>query len=202
MKKLKLVSITLFLAVTSVMAQKVVVESGAVPSLKGETKLNLVYDYSEMEMGKYGSEADYTKKKVEDLNKKTPGKGDKWLEGWNGNKENRYHPKFEELINKGLGKTGCAAGQNYKDAKYTLRVKTITLFPGWNIGVSKLPAYCTFRFELVESAAPDKVIAALRLTNVQGSQAMGYDFDEGSRVAESYAKAGKIMAKYLGKSFK
>lgn len=184
------------------MAQKVMVESGAMPSLAGQTSLNLVYDYSEMEMGKYGSEADYTKKKVEDLNKKSPGKGDKWLEGWNGNKENRYHPKFEELLNKGLNKKGCNASQSNKSAKYTLRVKTITLFPGWNIGVSKLPAYCTYRFELVETAAPDKVICAIRINNVQGSQAMGYDFDEGSRVAESYAKAGKIMAKYLSKFFK
>ncbi len=202
MKKLKLVSVALLFAASSVMAQKVAVESGTVPSLKGETKINLVYDYSEMEMGKYGSEADYTKKKVEDLNKKTPGKGDKWLEGWNGNKQNRYHPKFEDLLNKGLVKKGCNAAQTNSDAKYTMKVKTITLFPGWNIGISKLPAYCTYRFEIVETASPDKIIAALRLTNVQGSQAMGYDFDEGSRVAESYAKAGKIMAKYLTKSFK
>ena len=202
MKKFKLLSIALLITGGSLMAQKVAVESGAMPSLKGETKLNLVYDYSEMEMGKYGSEADYTKKKVEDLNKKTPGKGDKWLEGWNGNKTKRYHPKFEELLNKGLSKKGCDASEANTSAKYTMKVKTLTLFPGWNIGISKLPAYCTYRFELVETAAPDKVICAMRLNNVQGSQAMGYDFDEGSRVAESYAKAGKIMAKYLAKSFK
>lgn len=202
MKRIKLLSIALIFASGSVMAQKVVVESGAMPSMKGETKLNLVYDYSEMEMGKYGSEADYTKKKVEDLNKKTPGKGDKWLEGWNGNKEKRYHPKFEELLNKGLAKKGCDAKENSKGAKYTLKVKTITMFPGWNIGISKLPAYCTYRFELVETAAMDKVICAVRLNNVQGSQAMGYDFDEGSRIAESYAKAGKVMSKYIAKSFK
>lgn len=202
MKKIKLLCLSILISAGSLMAQKVMVESGAMPSLAGETKLNLIYDYSEMEMGKYGSEADYTKKKVEDLNKKTPGKGDKWLEGWNGNKENRYHPKFEQLLNKGLEKKGCSASQSNKSAKYTLRVKTITLFPGWNIGVSKLPAYCTYRFEMVETAAPDKIICAIRINNVQGSQAMGYDFDEGSRVAESYAKAGKIMAKYLSKFFK
>ena len=202
MKRIKLLSISLLLVSTSLMAQKVEVESGVMPSLKGETKLNLVYDYSEMEMGKYGSEADYTKKKVADLNAKTPGKGDKWLEGWNSNKENRYHPKFEELLNKGLVKKGCDASQSNKSAKYTLKVKTITMFPGWNIGVSKLPAYCTYRFEMVETASPDKIICAVRIKNVQGSQAMGYDFDEGSRIAESYAKVGKVMAKYLGKSFK
>ena len=202
MKRIKLLSVAFLLVTNSLMAQKVLVESGQMPSLKGETKLNLVYDYSEMEMGKYGSEADYTKKKVEDLNKKTPGKGDKWLEGWNGNKDMRYHPKFEELFNKGLSKVNCNAAQKLNDAKYTLKVKTITLFPGWNIGVSKLPAYCTYRFEIVETSAPDKVICAMRLTNVQGSQVMGYDFDEGSRVAESYAKAGKIMSKFLSKSFK
>lgn len=202
MKKIKMLSIALLFVSSSLMAQKVVVESGAVPSLKGQTKLKLVYDYSEMEMGKYGSEADYKKKKVAELNAKTPGKGDKWLAGWESNRENRYHPKFEELLNKALDKKGCNASQSNKDAKYTMNVKTLTLFPGWNIGISKLPAYCSYRFEIVETAAPDKVLCAMRVNNVQGSQAMGYDFDEGSRVAESYAKAGKIMAKVLGKSFK
>ena len=202
MKKLTLLSIALLVSTMFASAQKVTIESGSMPSLAGEKALKLVYDYSEMEMGKYGSEADYTKKKVADLNAKTPGRGDKWLEGWNGNKENRYHPKFETLINKVIAKSGCEASQTAKEGKYTLRVKIITLFPGWNIGISKAPAYCTYRFELMENGSNGKIVCTMMLKNVAGSQAMGYDFDEGSRVAESYAKAGKIMGKFLMKSFK
>ena len=197
--KTKMLVAALLISVSAAFAQSPKIESGTIPSMKGEKKLKLVYNYKEMDMGKYGNEEEYTKKKVADLNAKSPGKGDKWLEGWNGNRTMRYHPKFEEQFVKALTKVGCDASEKADGAKYTLVVKTITLYPGYNIGVSKIPAYCTYRFDIVETASPDKVLTSILLNHVAGSQAMGFDFDEGSRVAESYAKAGKIMGKFLAK---
>jgi hypothetical protein len=89
--------------------------------------------------------------------------------------------------------------QNNKDAKYKLIVKTLTLYPGYNIGISKIPAYCSYAFIIVETANPSKVLSKTVVRNVQGSQAMGYDFDAGSRLQESYAKAGKMFAGYIKK---
>ena len=115
------------------------------------------------------------------------------------NQTERYEPKFEELFNKTM-KGKMDISQSNKDAKYKLIVKTLTLYPGYNVGVSKMPAYVSFAFIIVETANPDKILSKTVVKNVVGSQVMGYDFDAGSRLQESYAKAGKMLAAYIKKT--
>jgi hypothetical protein len=186
------------LASVTASAQKMVQESGDLKMLAGQSKMLVEYDFSELDMGKEGSEQDYLKKKRDDLNAKEKGKGDKFVEGWERNKEERYEPKFEELFNKNT-KDKLNISKANKDAKYKLIVKTLTLYPGYNIGISKMPAYVSFTFVVVETANPTKELSRTTVRNVVGSQTMGYDFDAGSRLAESYAKAGKMFAKYVVK---
>jgi hypothetical protein len=186
------------LASVTASAQKMVQESGDLKMLAGQSTMLVEYDYSQLDMGKEGSEADYIKKKRDDLNAKEKGKGDKWVEGWERNKEERYKPKFEELFNSSTKKK-LTISQTAKDAKYKLIVKTLTLYPGYNIGISKAPAYVSFTFIVVETANPSKELSRTTVRNVVGATAMGYDFDAGSRLAESYAKAGKMYAKYIMK---
>jgi hypothetical protein len=181
----------------SAFAQKIILESGKVPSLLSEKKINVEYDYSSFGVGKYKTEAEYVKHKMEEAEKKEAGKGKKWQDGWVDARKERYEPKFEELINKATSK-GASFG-SYPDAKYTLKVKTTFVEPGWNVGVSKKPAFVSFEYYIMETASPEKVIAKLSQQKVPGSQAMGYDFDMGSRLAESYSKAGKMLGKYLSK---
>ena len=177
-------------------AQKVVLESGDVTSLKGQKKLLLEYDFKSADMGKEGSETDYLNKKKADLNTKEAGKGDKFVENWNNAKKERYPSKFEELFNKIMdGK--MVANTTATDAKYKMTVKTLTIYPGFNVGIMKYPAYCSYEFTIVEIAHADKVLAKMTLSNVAGSQMMGFDYEPSQRLQESYAKAGKIMAKYI-----
>ncbi|MGQ0826767.1 MAG: hypothetical protein ACT4ON_00075 [Bacteroidota bacterium] len=200
MKKIKFYMIAGLIALSGIAAkaQKMVQESGDVTMLAGQAKLLVEYDFSDLDMGKEGSESDYLKKKKADLNAKEPGKGDKFVEGWEKDKVNRYQPKFEELFNKTIKEKVNLSPSN-KDAKYKLIVKTLTLYPGYNIGISKMPAYVSFAFVIVETANPSKELSKTVVRNVVGSQAMGYDFDAGSRLQESYAKAGKMYAKYIMK---
>jgi len=199
MKTAKYVIVGLIaLSAVSASAQKMVQESGDVKMLAGQTKLLVEYDFKDLDMGKEGSESDYLKKKRDDLNAKEAGKGDKFVEGWERNKEDRYEPKFEELFNKEMdGKMNLGTGN--KDAKYKLIVKTLTLYPGYNIGISKVPSYVSFEFIIVETANPTKELSKIEVRNVQGSQFMGTDYDAGSRLQESYAKAGKMLANYIQK---
>lgn len=198
--KAKMLLIAGFVAVTAMTAkaQKMVQEVGDLTMLVGQTKMLVEYDFSELDMGKEGSESEYLEKKRTDLNKKEAGKGDKFVEGWKKNQTERYEPKFEELFNKTM-KGKMDISQSNKDAKYKLIVKTLTLYPGYNVGVSKVPAYVSFAFIIVETANPDKILSKTVVKNVVGSQAMGYDFDAGSRLQESYAKAGKMLAGYIKK---
>ena len=145
------------------------------------------------------AEAAYTAEKVADHNKKEAGKGDKWLEGWNTAPDKRYKPKFFELFNKGLEKNGIVAGEGKSGAKYTLVVKTTRLEPGWNIGISKYPAFADMTYELKEGS---NKVATIEILNSPGSQFSGYDFDAGTRLAEAYAKSAKTLAAFIAKNAK
>jgi murein L,D-transpeptidase YcbB/YkuD len=196
--------LTLF-AFFSASAQKPVLKSGSLSALKGQKEINLVYEYEGMKVGtgkKAKKESDYVNAKVEEYNKKEPGRGDKWKEAWtNTDRSNRYQPKFEELLNKGLEKQGVKAAQNLSTAKYTLKVVTTRVEPGWNIGVTKYPAYLDVMVYLMETGGT-KELAVIEILNSPGSQAMGFDYDTGTRVAEGYAKAGKSLAAFLAKNLK
>ncbi len=176
------------------------VNSGSIKSLKGEKQLLVKYDYSNMKVGKGLTEEEYVNQKVKDANEKEAGKGEIWSKGWYGARELRYHPKFEELFNK--ESENLTISQKAENAKYTLVVKSVYTEPGFNVGVMKKPSYVNYIFQVVETANPSNVISEMQLNNVPGSQVMGYDFDAGSRIAESYAKAGKILGKFFVKNLK
>lgn len=211
MKKLKhvLSAFALFLSCSVSFAQygssggsvrpMVALNSGDVAGLKGVTKMNIIYDYSKMSVGSFRNEQDYLNKKADDY-KKDPAKFDKFKQGWFGARKDRFEPKFEEMFNKMGEKTGVV-GKNYAtDAPVTLKIETVFTEPGYNMGFSKMPAYidleCTFYDK------DNKEIARYFVKNAIGSQAMGFDFDAGSRLVESYAKAAKMLMKDVNKRLK
>ena len=198
MKKTFLIIVALI--VSSILNAQTHAKKGDYSFLKNEKNISIVFDYSNMKVGKKLSEEKYVDEKVKEHNKKEAGKGDKWKEGWFGARESRYQPKFMELINKSLDNTSLKANES-GDAKYTLIVKTVFTEPGFNVGVMKQPAYVNFEMIFIETDSK-KEIKKYILTNVPGSQAMGYDFDAGSRIAECYAKAGKMMGAYIAKALK
>ncbi len=183
-------------------AQKAVLKSGSLSGLKGQSELNVEFDYSQLKVGsgkKAQPEAAYTSEKVAEHNKKEAGKGDKWLAGWNAAPDKHYKPKFFELLNDGLKKSGVTAGEGKSGAKYTLVVKTTRLEPGWNIGISKMPAFGDMTYELKEGGT---VVATIEILNSPGSQFAGYDFDASTRLAEAYAKSAKTLAGFIVKQIK
>ncbi len=185
-----------------VSAQKVKVTKGDLKFLKGQTQLNVEYVYDGMTVGRKQTEADYIKEKTEDADKKEKGKGQVWLDGWKGAREKRYQPHFEELMNKQLEKAGITTKSGNSGAKYTVILTTTKTEPGYNIGISKMPAYCDFRVEVVETANKSGIIYSANAFNAPGSQFGGYDFDVGSRVAESYEKMGKTLGGLIAKAVK
>ena len=202
MKHSKIATLILFTGFTTLsFSQKIVKTEGDLSFLKSSPSINIEYDYTEMGVGKFKTEAEYVNKKVEEYNKDESGKGDKWKDSWEGSRERVYHPKFEELFNKYAEKSGVSGERNKSDAKYTLVVKTTFTEPGYNIGISSKPASVNFEYIFVETGS-DKVLAKFTQARVPGAQAMGMDFDTSTRISESYAKAGKMFGAYLSKQLK
>lgn len=206
MKKKNILTIflitTAFFIPSNIQARGIVLKSGNLSVLKSEKKINVQFDYSNMTVGKDLSEEEYVNRKVSEHNAKEKGKGDKWKAAWISARKERYQPKFIELFNKESEKTMRTISDNASDAKYTIIVKTVYTEPGFNIGIMRQPARVNFVFLVVETSNPANVAAELNVDGVPGAQAMGYDFDAGSRLAESYAKGGKMLAKFLSGKIK
>lgn len=172
-------------------AQKVKTTSGNADILKSETSINIEFNYDNISVGKYKNEQEYITAKTEEYNKKEPGKGDSWAASWKNDKQSRFEPKFIELfkINSGMSVM--------TEAKYTLIFKTLSMEPGFNVGVMRKNAEIDAEVWIVETANKSNKLATFTISNVPGGTAFGYDFDTGLRISEAYANAGKKLAKYL-----
>jgi hypothetical protein len=98
-----------------VQAQSMALVSGTFKALSGQTEVNVAYKYDGMKVGK-GKKAipedEYIERKKGEYNKKEAGRGDSWEKDWTADRENKFHVKFEELLNKGM--KGMAFGRgNY-----------------------------------------------------------------------------------------
>lgn len=195
MKKILVLSL-LFSIVANGFAQKVKILDGSIDALKGQTKMNVVFDYSNMGVGSYSKEEDYVTKKVKEYNEKEPGRGDDWAKKWEGDRKNRFEPSFTELFNK---KSPVIIG-NFADAKYTMKVRTTFTEPGYNIYVTRKNASINTEVTIYETASPDKAVCTIQGLNFPGRTFGGNDYDSGTRLSEAYAKAGKDLAAFIIKN--
>src|ERR1039458_9388240 len=115
LKHLYVAIITLMCFTTLAFGQKIQLISGNLNMLKEVTKMNVKYDYSNMEVGKK-QEMDFVADKKEAYNRREEGRGDIWAAEWVNDRNRRFEPRFEEEFNKYCSiKLG-----NYPKEKYTL----------------------------------------------------------------------------------
>ena len=179
-------------------AQKLKIKKGDFSALSDQKTISLVFDYSEMSVGKYKKESEYVNKKVKDKNKDEKGSGDAWKKAWEGDREQRFEVNFLELFNKHIEDKGLKSSKSMEDSQYKLVVKTVHTEPGYNIGISRRDAHINIDYLLYEKGN-DKPICHASMEKIKGRDAMGFDFDNGERMAEAYAKAGKELGQYLSK---
>ena len=182
-----------FLFISSlVMGQRIHVISGNPDAILNEKRLNVAYDYSGMDVGKM-TEREYVDGKRNDYNAKEPGRGDKWAGEWVADRKNRFEPAFEMEFNK----RGNIMLGEYASAKYTLIFHTVYTEPGYNVGVMRRNAYIDAEITIVETANRNNIVARISCSNCPGRSVFGTDFDNGERIKEAYAMAGKALCKYL-----
>lgn len=172
-----------------------ILTDGNLNFLKGQNSINVEYQYDNLMVGEMTEEA-YINEKVEDKNADEPGKGDKWVKQWFADREERFQPKFEELLNDNIeGK--AVFGSGLVDTKYTLIFKTTSIEPGYNFFISRKDADIDGVALFVETDNPQNVLAAFSIKNCPGGGASGFDFDVAYRVQEAYALAGKRLASHI-----
>lgn len=183
----------------TVSAQKLRVKNANFDALKGTTRLNVKYDYSNMTVTtKNIDEQAFIEEKKKELNKKEAGRGNAWAASWTNDREARFEKQFKEEFDK---QSDIRLGA-FPDAKYTLIFHTTHTETGFNIGITRRNAYIDGEVQIVETANPSNVTAVITIDNSPGTMPFGMDFDTGGRLAEAYAKAGKEIGKMIKKKIK
>jgi hypothetical protein len=197
MKKISfLIIICLAFGLTTVShAQKIALKSGSVVSLGTLSEIRVEYTYDNMMVGKL-KEADYLKKKVEEYNKKEPGKGDQWQKDWVSDREMKFQPRFQDGFNNFCNILAVnfridpnAAG------KYRMVVHTTFTEPGYNIYMTSKSASINAEVTFFDESNAE--MAKITITNSPGSGIFEMDYDTGVRIQEAYANAGRSLAAYI-----
>lgn len=197
MKKTAIVAL-LFLS-GIMMAQKVKIEKGDFKFLKGQKEVNIEFVYSNLKLMKEEvTEEQYVKERTADLNEKSKGKGDIWKKKWEGSKELIWNLKFLELANVVLSKDkkDLVFQEGLNDAKYTLIVDVVWIYPGWDAAVMKQAAKVSTVLRFVETANRNNVVLELSADKAPGDQ-WGNNFSNESRIGEGFAKTAKTMSKMI-----
>ena len=194
--RILLLASLIVLASTASQGQKITVTQGSLAALKSQSDLNVEFTYDNMSVGKYDREEDYVNDRKAKMNDKESGTGDKWADGWENDRKDRFEPKFFELFNAG----GSIVAGYKPNAKYTMIFHTSFTEPGFNVGVMRKPAFINADVTVVETANQNNVVCKLTIMNAPGRDGMGYDFDTGYRIQESYAVCGKRLIALVKKA--
>lgn len=191
----------LLLCTSMMVSQKVKVTQGDFKNLKGITAYNLEFDYSDLSIPKYKSEEEFLEDKMAKRDEKDPEAGEKFKDSWFADREKRYEPKFIESFNKRFDDGEIKVGKNI-GAEYTMKIHTTMMYAGYNVGVVRQNSKIEATVSVYKTSEPNNLIFSGDYTKVEGSGAMGYDFDSGYRISEAYAKLAKEVAANIKKKAK
>ncbi len=199
MKIVKAIFLMLLVSFTS-FGQKFTILDGDFKFLENQKKINVVFKYDNLKLLKENkSESEYVAERKDELNKKTPGVGDTWQKKWESSKESMWETNFMDLLAKtATSKKGIVFGENLKDAKYTLVVNAVWIYPGWDAGVMKQHAKVTTELVFAETANPAGVVLKIKSENAPGDQ-WGSNFSNESRIGEGFEKTAKTLGNRIVK---
>ncbi|WP_431243587.1 hypothetical protein ACQ9BO_03055 [Flavobacterium sp. P21] len=201
MKKLV---IALLLISGTAFSQNMEVINGNFDFLKDQKDINIEFDYSNFTMMKENKpEAQYVEEHKADLDQKAKGNGNLWHKRWIVAKDQIWTPKFLEIGNIIFTKAGKEMNfQEGLNTPYTLIVKTVWIYPGWDAGIMKQPAKVSTILTFVESANRSNVLLEISSMEAPGDQ-WGNNFNNETRIGEGYAKTAKSLSKLIiKKAFK
>lgn len=193
----------LFITFFITYAQKFQNETGNIAVLKGETQVNVEFNYTNLRLMKDNlTEEEYIAERIEYLNKKNQGEGDIWLTGWKVAKESIWQPNFLKLLTRTITKDkGISFNLNSDNAKYTLLVDVIWIYRGWDAGIVKQHAKVTTTLKIVETNNKSNILYQIEAIEAPGDQ-FGSNFNDETRIGEGFAKTAKSFGKLMSKKLR
>jgi hypothetical protein len=183
----------------TMMSQDMDVVKGDFNFLKDQKEINVEFTYDNLKLLKENkSDAEYVSERVADLNGKAKGSGESWKKKWYSSRDLLFESKFLELANVVLSKEGkdVVFQEEAKQAKYTLIVDAVWIYPGYNVVMAKKGAKVSTVLRFVETGNKKNVVLEIKSDEAPGD-VFGGSFSNEDRIGEGYAKTGKSLAKML-----
>jgi hypothetical protein len=197
---MKKVLVLAVLFVSSIMAaQDMEVTKGDFNFLKDQKEINVEFLYSNLKLLKENkTDAQYVAERSAELNEKAKGTGTAWSKKWYSSRDLSFEPKFLELANVVLTKEkkDLSFQEDLKDAKYTLIVDLVWVYPGYNVVMAKKGAKVSTVLKFVETTNKNNVVLEIKSDEAPGD-VFGGSFSNEDRIAEGFAKTGKSLAKLI-----
>ncbi|MFD1768534.1 hypothetical protein [Sphingobacterium suaedae] len=190
--------VPLLLTPTAAIGQKMKVVFGNFEFLRGQTNLNVVFDYTGATFyNEKMSEQDYVDKRMEEISKdKGADEAEVWRKDWDYSKSTTFVNKFLASMNKNLTIKSSADDAG---AKYTVIVQTTWIYPGWFAGVMAQGAKVSTVLRFVETADHSKVLLEIDSQKAPGDIKFVGIPNNNDRMSEGYAKTGKTLAALIEK---
>ncbi|GHT34895.1 hypothetical protein FACS189434_11840 [Bacteroidia bacterium] len=155
--------------------------------LKGQSEINIVFDFSNV---KYGKETQAEQYKNKDK---------AWIDEWEGRRRENFVEIFTGSLNDELKKLNVAAG-TFPNAEYTIIVEVVNCYFGFYAGIVNQPAYLEATLKVVKTGTLD-VLSQITLKEGQNPYTVAatpVDFDRLSlAVVEVGEEAGEKLVKAL-----
>ncbi len=188
-------TIFMMLLVTSaVFSQRFDIQSGSLISLKGITQYNVTFDYSDIKVHGFETEEAFVREKMKKREEK--GRDEEFKAEWFESRGRLYEPAFINYFNKSFKKGEIQVGI-LPEAKYTMQVKTIWVYPGYNAGTAIEPAKITALITVKETLNPDNVLVAVLF-----EKSIGLEHELGNTLGDRISWAYEKLAKNLSMQLK
>lgn len=191
--------------------QTIYITQGDLNFLKGQTEIKIEFDYEDIAIVNGGTEKEFKARKVEYLNKKGAGRGDKWERSWNQYRLDYFEPNFKKAF-----EAHSMFGLNNDTCRYVLIFKTLRFYdealltpPDEEAEPEKKPAFADAQAWIVERQNPEKVLVQIVMQNIPGNLSGNYrSFYSGStataliydvrvRLSLVYTEAGKSLGAFI-----
>jgi hypothetical protein len=182
----------LFILSFQLYSQRYEVLTGKLSNLKGISKFNVTFDYTNQQVNGFDSEEAYLKEKIEkrkqyDNGKDLNGKAFQFEKDWYDDRQNKYEPAFIDYFNKKFEKGEVIVKKN-SEAKYTMNIKTLWIYPGYELAQVE-PAKISAVITISETINPSNILLSIKF-----EKAIGIVKDhrqQGDRIAGAYERLAK-----------
>ena len=184
----------IFLVFTLVsFGQRLINKDGSIKDLKAVEFFDVTFDYSNVEIPHYESEAAFLETKMRQRQEKAAGSGEVFKNNWFDNREAYYHPSFVKSFNKWFNPKKNAINTESDFSKHSIHIEITFLYTGYNVVAANQNAKVGAIISIYKKSEPSKLLFRGEYKRIKG----GTKYDEKTRISAAFSNLAKHTALYI-----